>query len=268
MLDRWSDESATKDDLNGKSWTSLARFLGGAYRNEPDCIFSHFPIRVDGEFRRPGIVNFKAILRPAEPRLRQVDKEDFVRELAVGITEKSDSPNPNRRISVEEVELRLAALAGLLALLVDELSGIAAMAVLAPEDELEMIAAAAAACHPTGAVELAGASVFDSKVLCQEMYLAARRSGMLDAGLLLVSYSGEVIGLVLRPRFAGGAAGNGPMVFDQGRPLQVWEIAKQLTRGIAFAKRLAGEVVAYDAKQMQHGDAKGICLVTDGAQIV
>ena len=45
-------------------------------------------------------------------RLRQVDKEDFVRELAVGITEKSDSPNPNRRISVEEVELRLAALAG------------------------------------------------------------------------------------------------------------------------------------------------------------
>lgn len=37
-----------------------------------------------------------------------------------------------------------------------------------------------------------GASVFDSKVLCQEMYLAARRSGMLDAGLLLVSYSGEV----------------------------------------------------------------------------
>ena len=47
---------------------------------------------------------------------------------------------------------------------------------------------------------------------------------------------------MLRPRFAGGAAGNGPMVFDQGRPLQVWEIAKQLTRGIAFAKRLAGEV--------------------------
>ena len=37
-----------------------------------------------------------------------------------------------------------------------------------------------------------GASVFDSKVLCQEMYVAARRSGMLDAGLLLVSYSGEV----------------------------------------------------------------------------
>ena len=37
-----------------------------------------------------------------------------------------------------------------------------------------------------------GASVFDSKVLCQEMSIAARRSGMLDAGLLLVSYTGEV----------------------------------------------------------------------------
>ena len=38
----------------------------------------------------------------------------------------------------------------------DELAGIATMALLAPEEELEMIAAAAAACHPTGAVELAG----------------------------------------------------------------------------------------------------------------
>ena len=38
----------------------------------------------------------------------------------------------------------------------DELNGIATMALLAPEEELEMIAAAAAACHPTGAVELAG----------------------------------------------------------------------------------------------------------------
>jgi hypothetical protein len=37
-----------------------------------------------------------------------------------------------------------------------------------------------------------GASVFDSRALCQELGLAARRSGMLDAGLLLVSFTGEV----------------------------------------------------------------------------
>ncbi len=47
--------------------------------------------------------------RGATARLRQVDKEDFARELAVGITESADSPNPR---TVEEIELRLAALAG------------------------------------------------------------------------------------------------------------------------------------------------------------
>lgn len=40
---------------------------------------------------------------------------------------------------IEEIELRLAALAGLLALLVDELSGVGAMALLAPEEELETL---------------------------------------------------------------------------------------------------------------------------------
>ena len=46
--------------------------------------------------------------------------------------------------------------------------------------------------HHPRAFMAPGASVFDSKVLCQEMSIAARRSGMLDAGLLLVSYTGEV----------------------------------------------------------------------------
>lgn len=52
------------------------------------------------------------------------------------------------------------------------------------------------------------------------------------------------MGLVLRPRCAGGAnAAGGPMVFDQGRPLQPWEIAQQLPgAGLAMAKQLAGDV--------------------------
>ena len=48
-------------------------------------------------------------------------------------------------------------LPGLLALLVDELQGISALALLAPQEELEIIVASAAAVNPWGQVELAGA---------------------------------------------------------------------------------------------------------------
>ena len=46
---------------------------------------------------------------------------------------------------------------GLLALLVDELQGISALALLAPQEELEIIVASAAAVNRWGQVELAGA---------------------------------------------------------------------------------------------------------------
>eukprot|EP00435_Cladocopium_sp_Y103_P038047 s32_g10.t1 len=258
MLDRWCDDYATKEELSGKSWAALASFIGGVCREKSDCEFSSFPHLSDGALRRAGIVNFKAILRPGpEPELRRVDREAFARDLALQLTATSSEAAP---LPVEEVELRLAALAGLLALLVDELQGVSALALLAPQEELEIIVASAAAVNPWGQVELAGASVFDSRALCQEMGLAARRSGQLDAGLLLVAFTGEVMGLVLRPRCAGGAlaAAGGPMVFDQGRPLQPWEIAQQLPGpGLAMAKQLAGDVLAYDARQMQRGNAGG-----------
>lgn len=269
MLDRWCDDYATKEELSGKSWAALASFIGGVCREKSDCEFSSFPHLSDGQLRRAGIVNFKAILRPGpEPELRRVDREAFARDLALQLTAVPEAGPP---LAVEEVELRLAALAGLLALLVDELQGISALALLAPQEELEIIVASAAAVNPWGQVELAGASVFDSRALCQELGLAARRSGMLDAGLLLVSFTGEVMGLVLRPRCAGGAnAAGGPMVFDQGRPLQPWEIAQQLPgAGLAMAKQLAGDVLAYDARQMQRGNPIGLHLpCPDGTQIL
>ena len=33
MPDRWSDDLATPEDMAGKSWASLARFLGGVCRS-------------------------------------------------------------------------------------------------------------------------------------------------------------------------------------------------------------------------------------------
>lgn len=90
-----------------------------------------------------------------------------------------------------------------------------------------------------GELELAGRSVFEAKLLCDEMGLAARRSGMQDVGLLLVSFTGQVLGLVPRPRSHGLSAV--PMTFDSGRPLQAWELAQHLVEGLALAKNLAGE---------------------------
>lgn len=60
------------------------------------------------------------------------------------------------------------------------------------------------------------------------------------------------------------------MVFDQGRPLQPWEIAQQLPgAGLAMAKQLAGDVLAYDARQMQRGNPIGLHLpCPDGTQIL
>ncbi|CAK9015928.1 unnamed protein product [Durusdinium trenchii] len=254
MPDRWSDELTNGEEMAGKSWASLARFLGGVCRSLEASIAERFPNRLDGELRRPGIVNFKALPRPMpEPALDTVDREDFAKALAVGL---AALPPKSLEVAQDELEIRLAALAGLLTLFVDELNGATAMALLAHEDELEIIASSAAAFSPTGTLELAGSSVFESKALCQEMSLAARRSGMLDAGLLLVSFTGEVLGLVLRPR-SQGSDPESPMVFDVGRPLQPWELAKQLPEGLAFAKRMGGEVLAYDVTQLRKGRGGG-----------
>ena len=54
LIDIFNLRSA-RQELAGKSWASLARFLGGVCRNGPG-----FPNRLDGALRRPGIVNFKA----------------------------------------------------------------------------------------------------------------------------------------------------------------------------------------------------------------
>ncbi|CAE7885000.1 unnamed protein product [Symbiodinium microadriaticum] len=119
------------------------------------------------------------------------------------------------------------------------------MALLGAEASLPMATAdqSAAACSPSGALELAGCGIFDSRALCQEMSRTARRSG-LDAGLLLVgALTGEVLGLCLRPRAPQ------PLRFEgTGRPLQAWELAEQLQGGLALV-RTSTEVVAYPAQK-------------------
>eukprot|EP00439_Symbiodinium_sp_Y106_P060137 s3078_g8.t2 len=229
MQDRWSDATCAAEEAAAESWAALASFLGGACKNA-----NGFPGRTDGDLRRPGIVNFKALLRPSnEPALRDVGREAFARSLAASAAAEARAG--------DEVESRLAALAGLVALFVDEIR-LPAMALLGAEEELQLIAASAAACSPTGALELAGCGIFDSRALCQEMSRTARRSG-LDAGLLLVgALTGEVLGLCLRPRAP-------ELRFEgTGRPLQAWELAEQLQAGLALV-RTSTEVVAYPAQK-------------------
>ncbi|CAE7884998.1 Wdr82 [Symbiodinium microadriaticum] len=59
MQDRWSDATCAAEEAAAESWAALASFLGGACKNA-----NGFPSRTDGDLRRPGIVNFKALLRP------------------------------------------------------------------------------------------------------------------------------------------------------------------------------------------------------------
>ncbi|CAE7282196.1 unnamed protein product [Symbiodinium sp. CCMP2456] len=152
MQDRWSDATCAAEEAAAESWAALASFLGGACKNA-----NGFPSRTDGDLRRPGIVNFKALLRPSnEPALRDVGREAFARSLAASAAAEARAG--------DEVESRLAALAGLVALFVDEIR-LPAMALLGAEEELQLIAASAAACSPSGALELAGCGIFDSRAL-------------------------------------------------------------------------------------------------------
>ena len=111
--------------------------MGGVCRNSPG-----FPQRLDGDLRRPGMVNFKALPRPPEPRLLEVPRELLAKRLALQLAPHG--------LQMAQLELRLAALAGLLALLVDELNGCSVLALLAAEEELEVIASNASAFSPTG----------------------------------------------------------------------------------------------------------------------
>lgn len=66
-----------------KSSSHLLRirgFVGGVCRNSPG-----FPQRLDGELRRPGMVNFKALPRPPEPRLEEVPRELLAKRLALSL---------------------------------------------------------------------------------------------------------------------------------------------------------------------------------------
>eukprot|EP00931_Biecheleriopsis_adriatica_P046987 TRINITY_DN27053_c0_g1_i1.p1 TRINITY_DN27053_c0_g1~~TRINITY_DN27053_c0_g1_i1.p1 ORF type:complete len:535 (+),score=129.89 TRINITY_DN27053_c0_g1_i1:47-1651(+) len=267
MLDRWCDSKAEKEEVPVQTWASLARFKGGCCRN-----IAGFPNRLDGDLRRPGIVNFKAMLGPpTEPELTAVSKEQFARQLAKEMARETKLTGG----TIEEVEARLAALAGLLALMVDELAsvstGASALAILAPEEELRRIAASASAVAPSSKLELEGCGIFDARRLVRSMSRAARSSSLRDCGLLLVgARTGEVHGLCLRPRAAGSGAnveGGGSISFDdnaRGRPLAAWELAAKLEKGMAFARNLAGDVCAFQADEVRRANRGLMLSETDG----
>lgn len=257
MQDRWCDAKLDAETAAAASWPSLGAFLGGVVRNKHD-----FPNRPDGDFRRPGIVNFKALVGPqSQPALASVTRGVLAKRLARTIAEEARQTGA----AMQEVEGRLAALAGVLALLVDEMAALdppaTATALLAPEDELRRIAAGAASAlslPAPGGLELAGCGIFESEQLLKRMSRAARKSGLRDCGLLLVgAHTGEVIGLCPRPRSAGGAgdptSGVGFDGTGSSRPLAAWELVARLASGIAFARKASGEVVTFQADEVQGG---------------
>ncbi|CAE8619905.1 unnamed protein product [Polarella glacialis] len=116
MPDRWCDARATAEEVAVGSWASLASFVGGVARNS-----AGFPNREDGDLRRAGMVNFKAMLRPSPgPAMQLVSRE----QLAHSLARATAADEQRRGGGPQEVEGRLAALACLLELFVDELANL------------------------------------------------------------------------------------------------------------------------------------------------
>lgn len=54
MQDKWYDLQVSELEINAMAATGFARFIGGVNQSGPG-----YPENVDGQFRRPGMVNFK-----------------------------------------------------------------------------------------------------------------------------------------------------------------------------------------------------------------
>eukprot|EP00438_Fugacium_kawagutii_P035127 Skav218767 [mRNA] locus=scaffold1372:258306:265296:- [translate_table: standard] len=235
LVSLWDAES---QELLASALVGPTSRVDGFYAWEP--LMEPLVLRKGQEYRllrRPGIVNFKALLRPGpEPEplgptqgLRRVDREDFARDLALALTEGA--------LGMEEVELRLAALAGhgedtmagrgacgcLLALLVDELSGISAMALLGPQEELEIIAASAAAVSPLGALELAGAGAGPAAPLRGRRQRPRAWAHGLRPGQTLAALGAVADPAGARPCLGLAAGwGCGGAQLGEGRPWRAW----------------------------------------------
>jgi len=246
MPDRWCDSKAETDQFAAQSWASLARFAGGVCKNT-----SGFPTRVDGDSRRPGIANFKALLQPSsQPALTVVSRESLAAHLANSAVRSVELNGGNQ----QQVEARLAALAGLLAVIDDELAQAtvepqaSAMALLAPEDELRRIASSAV---ERSSLALAGTGIFDSACVVEQMSRAAWEDSTRHCGLLLVgARTGEILGLCPRPR----ASGSGSVFGEQSvRPLLAFELLGMVSDGVAFARTSNGQVLAFRSEDVRAG---------------
>merc|ERR1719362_310939 len=128
MPDKWNDGCATAAEVAARCAPGHARFIGGVCRNKYQNNYGYPSIK-DGAFRRAGIVNFKTAIEPVEMLL--VTKA----ELASKITHSAALGAYGDPGATDET---LSIVAGLLALLVDELAalpGITASVVVA-HDEL------------------------------------------------------------------------------------------------------------------------------------
>eukprot|EP00933_Yihiella_yeosuensis_P036378 TRINITY_DN3013_c0_g3_i1.p1 TRINITY_DN3013_c0_g3~~TRINITY_DN3013_c0_g3_i1.p1 ORF type:complete len:525 (-),score=83.40 TRINITY_DN3013_c0_g3_i1:30-1604(-) len=266
MQDRWCDVSVEPEEIQQRSWASLASFAGGACRNK-----SGFPNRPDGDTRRPGIVNFKAVLRPSQEHpVKPVSREHLARYLAksIAIDEKRLGGG------AEQVEKRMAVLAASLALFVDLMDNFettaSAMALLGPEDELRlMVAEAAASDGVTTAPGSESLSIFDSQRLARIIESQARSVGYRDGGLVLVSAtSGEVLGILPCARLLCGGSAKFDLSFGVsnpskiGRPLAPAELALRMKKGITIARNLDSDVTAFLPEEVCAGKP-GLCVASD-----
>jgi len=250
MPDKWYDGKATAAEVAAHCAPGHVRFVGGVCRNNYG-----YPNREDGEFRRAGIVNFKILVEPVE--MLPVTKA----ELASKITHSAALGAYGDPGATDET---LSIVAGLLALLVDELAalpGITASVVVAHDEliqqrlHLEPADTAADLSHElAGKVPGVQASSVHGQRFARELVSFARQHSStgtngspalddpLEGAFVVSSRTGCVLAAAAR-------------LFRGPQPLTAAELVATLGSGMAFVRSADGAVAAFLAPDAQKGCA-------------
>lgn len=254
MLDRWFDGKAVQEDLEKETWVSLAHFLGGVCRNDVG-----YPSREDGELRRAGMVNFKAIPSRNTAQLTPVTEAELAQRLALVAASEEES------LGSTEIEARLLVLAGVLALLLEDLDiwpGTPVIAVVGPEPDFPQLVSRSPPLSPRSSLKSCSVMAgVDSTEIAAELARFTRLWGLQGGGFMLIGWrTGEVLHLGRRPYKVDSSPSvdGSPLASTdakrepRGGLLEPAEIAAGLGQGVVIARSYTGEVTVFLPADARH----------------
>lgn len=238
MPDKWFDGCATREEVMSQTASHCAQFVGGVCRNGYG-----YPGREDGEHRRAGVVNFKVARVSLE--LVAVGRAELARRIALAAA--AEAPGDRRAAAAY-----LSVVAGLLALLADELAlvpGAAATVVVAEEAALRGLARLEGeAPAAEGAADVADPGFAEALV-------AAARAGRGPAPPAPGGAPGGPLGAACVVGPDGRVLAASARVLRGGRPAGGAELVAALGAGLVLSRSAAGAVTALLAPEVGRGRA-------------